>query len=239
MLHVALPEGYGSRAEPYPMLVCLDAQWTLGTVCDAALNLGLARLLPRVIVVGVGWAAHTAREVVHARARDFTPTVGALPAAVVRDVGDRGQVRREADLNDDHGLIRLRCQHLAKEPCCEREPCLIVRIAEPILVTNVDHREVLAVLPGPTGTHCPDGNAATTVERVDEINKRRRPGVIDADGDGQQPGITARLHCVDHAECKHIVHVTTHIGIEDEPHRIVCSYRQPRHEQEQNPHERY
>lgn len=86
VLHVALPEGYGSRAEPYPMLVCLDAQWTLGTVCDAALNLGLARLLPRVIVVGVGWAAHTAREVVHARARDFTPTVGALPAAVVRNM---------------------------------------------------------------------------------------------------------------------------------------------------------
>jgi len=40
LLHVALPEGYGARAEPYPILVCLDAQWTFGTVCDAALNLG-------------------------------------------------------------------------------------------------------------------------------------------------------------------------------------------------------
>jgi predicted alpha/beta superfamily hydrolase len=86
VLHVALPEGYGSRAEPYPVLVCLDAQWTFGTVCDAALNLGLARLLPRVMVVGVGWSARTAREVVHARARDFTPTDGALPAAVIRNM---------------------------------------------------------------------------------------------------------------------------------------------------------
>lgn len=86
VLHVALPEGYGSRVEPYPVLVCLDAQWIFGTVCDAALNLGLARLLPRVIVVGVGWAAQSAREVVHARARDFTPTTGELPPAVVRNM---------------------------------------------------------------------------------------------------------------------------------------------------------
>ena len=41
VLHVALPEGYGTREEPYPVLVCLDAQWTFGTVCDAALNLGV------------------------------------------------------------------------------------------------------------------------------------------------------------------------------------------------------
>jgi len=88
LLQVALPEGYGTRPELYPVLVCLDAQWTFGTVCDAALNLGLARLLPRVIVVGVGWTAGQARAVVHARAAAFTPTSAPLPAAVTPSMAD-------------------------------------------------------------------------------------------------------------------------------------------------------
>ena len=68
VLHVALPEGYHDRDARYPVLVCLDAQWTFGTVCDVALNLGLARLLPRVIVVGVGWDTNAARQVTRLRA---------------------------------------------------------------------------------------------------------------------------------------------------------------------------
>lgn len=86
VLHVALPEGYGTRSEPYPVLVCLDAQWTFGTVCDAALNLGLARLLPRVIVIGVGWRTQVTREVMHARALAFTPTASPLPASIARNM---------------------------------------------------------------------------------------------------------------------------------------------------------
>ncbi len=85
-LHVALPEGYGDRSESYPVLVCLDAQWTFGTVCDSSLNLGLARLMPRVIVVGVGWGTSVTREVVRQRAAAYTPTKAAIPAAVARTV---------------------------------------------------------------------------------------------------------------------------------------------------------
>jgi len=88
VLQVALPEGYGTRAEPYPALFCLDAQWTYGTVCDAALNLGLARLLPRVIVIGVGWDHAVTREVIHARALSFTPTAAPVPAYVARNMAD-------------------------------------------------------------------------------------------------------------------------------------------------------
>ena len=88
LLQVALPEGYGTRDAAYPVLVCLDAQWTFGTVCDVALNLGLTRLLPRVIVVGVGWTATSARAVVHARAAAFTPTTAPLPAAVTRSMAE-------------------------------------------------------------------------------------------------------------------------------------------------------
>jgi uncharacterized protein len=82
VLHVALPEGYDDRREPYPLIVCLDAQWTFGTVCDAALNLGLARLIPRVVVVGVGWSTDVTREVVQHRAAAYTPTAAPLPAFV-------------------------------------------------------------------------------------------------------------------------------------------------------------
>lgn len=103
VLTVALPEGYGARAEPYPLLVCLDAQWTFGTVCDAALNLGLARLMPRVVVVGVGWTADSARAVVHARAAAFTPTRGALPAAVTRSMADAPVYGQAADFQ--HWLL--------------------------------------------------------------------------------------------------------------------------------------
>ncbi len=88
VIHVALPEGYRARATSYPVLVCLDAQWIFGTVCDAALNLGLARLLPRVIVVGVGWNRATAREVVHSRAAAYTPTAAPIPEAVARSMAN-------------------------------------------------------------------------------------------------------------------------------------------------------
>jgi predicted alpha/beta superfamily hydrolase len=52
-------------------------------VCDSALNLGLARLLPRVIVVGVGWATDSAREITRLRAQALTPTRATVPPFVV------------------------------------------------------------------------------------------------------------------------------------------------------------
>jgi predicted alpha/beta superfamily hydrolase len=78
-VHVALPEGYDEGTGRYPTIVCLDAQWTFGTVCDTALSLGLARLLPRVIVVGLGWDTDRAREVTRRRAAAYTPTEAVMP----------------------------------------------------------------------------------------------------------------------------------------------------------------
>ena len=40
LLQVALPEGYHDSMIRYPLVVCHDPQWTFGTTCDAALNLG-------------------------------------------------------------------------------------------------------------------------------------------------------------------------------------------------------
>jgi predicted alpha/beta superfamily hydrolase len=87
-LHVSLPEGYDDRPGRFPVLVCLDAQWTFGTVCDSSLNLGLARLLPRVVVVGVGWSTPVAREVVRQRAAAYTPTEATIPPFVAPDLAD-------------------------------------------------------------------------------------------------------------------------------------------------------
>jgi predicted alpha/beta superfamily hydrolase len=88
VVEVALPEGYDERDVDYPLVVCLDPQWTFGTVCDSALNLGLARLIPRVIVAGIGWDASSAREVLRLRGEAYTPTDATFPDRVApRDAG--------------------------------------------------------------------------------------------------------------------------------------------------------
>ena len=87
-LIVALPDGYAGSTVSYPALVCMDAQWMFGTTCDVALNLGLVRLLPRVIVIGVGWTTTSTREVVHARAACFTPTNAAIPSAIAHNLAN-------------------------------------------------------------------------------------------------------------------------------------------------------
>lgn len=86
-LSVQLPEDYERDARSYPLLLCLDAQWTLGTVSDTALLLGLARRMPRVIVAGLGWHYAEVRDIVAARAHAYTPTVAAFPPEVVAPSG--------------------------------------------------------------------------------------------------------------------------------------------------------
>lgn len=83
LLTVLLPEDYGQGARDYPLLLCLDAQWLLGTVADSALLLGLARLMPRVLIAGLGWSHADLRDSVVARAHAYTPTVAPFPPEVV------------------------------------------------------------------------------------------------------------------------------------------------------------
>lgn len=82
LLTVQLPEDVQRGVREYPLLLCLDAQWTFGTVCDSALILGLARLVPRVIVAGLGWRHAYIRDVVVARSRAYTPTTASFPPEV-------------------------------------------------------------------------------------------------------------------------------------------------------------
>ena len=87
LLQVALPEGYDDSESDYPLVVCHDPQWTFGTTCDAALNLGLARLIPRVIVAGVGWDIDTAKAVLRRRGEAYTPTNAPFPDRVAPKEG--------------------------------------------------------------------------------------------------------------------------------------------------------
>ncbi|MFN0090971.1 MAG: alpha/beta hydrolase [Acidimicrobiales bacterium] len=79
VVHVQLPEGYDEGDAAYPLVLCNDAQWIFGTLCDASLNLGLARLLPRVVVAGLGWDAAGVKEVLRRRGEAYTPTKGEFP----------------------------------------------------------------------------------------------------------------------------------------------------------------
>lgn len=75
---MALPESWdGERT--HPLVLCMDPQWIHGTACDAAINLGLARLMPRVVVAGLGWDEDTVRAILRRRGEAYTPTEGEFP----------------------------------------------------------------------------------------------------------------------------------------------------------------
>lgn len=78
-VRVTLPDGYDPDGPLLPVVVCNDPQWTYGTARDVCLNLSMARQMPKVVVVGVGWETSGIREVVRRRAGAYTPTPGEFP----------------------------------------------------------------------------------------------------------------------------------------------------------------
>jgi predicted alpha/beta superfamily hydrolase len=83
---VATPHGYhrpggDAAARSYPLVLCLDAHWLFGTVRDLAVSLSMGRLVPRVVVAGVGWPTSDLAEVAWLRHRDATPTRAAFPGS--------------------------------------------------------------------------------------------------------------------------------------------------------------
>lgn len=72
---VATPHGYERSRASYPLIVTLDAHWLFGTVHDLALSLSMGRVIPRVVVAGVGWPTGDLAEIARLRHRDSTPTV--------------------------------------------------------------------------------------------------------------------------------------------------------------------
>jgi predicted alpha/beta superfamily hydrolase len=75
VVSVATPHGYERSRSSYPLVVTLDAHWLFGTVHDLALSLSMGRVIPRVVVAGVGWPTSDLAEIARLRHRDSTPTM--------------------------------------------------------------------------------------------------------------------------------------------------------------------
>lgn len=88
-LWLELPSRFDPERE-YPLVLCLDAIWTWGTVVDAVRVQALSRELPWCIIAGVAHDTADLREVTNARAMDFTTTATPAPEMTgVRVPGDQ------------------------------------------------------------------------------------------------------------------------------------------------------
>jgi predicted alpha/beta superfamily hydrolase len=79
-LRVVLPDGYHRSERQYPVVYVLDERWSLGAVADCAVMLGMQRMMPKVICVGVGYQDETLSEVSERRGGDYTPTDWPFPS---------------------------------------------------------------------------------------------------------------------------------------------------------------
>ena len=73
-ISVALPRGYNTSADSYPVLYAVDANGEFGTVVEAARLLRLDELIPNLLIVGVGYPVGSFFDASAPRAVDLTPT---------------------------------------------------------------------------------------------------------------------------------------------------------------------
>jgi len=82
---ISLPARYAtltaSGDSTIPLIVCLDAPWTFGTIVDATRVMSMASEAPEAIVVGLGFVTDSMSEYSRQRARWFTPTQWVPPPA--------------------------------------------------------------------------------------------------------------------------------------------------------------
>ncbi|MEZ5378836.1 MAG: alpha/beta hydrolase-fold protein [Acidimicrobiales bacterium] len=62
------------RMDEMPLIVCMDAPWTFGTVLDATRIMSMSGEAPEAMVVGIGFAEESMGEYLRQRARWLTPT---------------------------------------------------------------------------------------------------------------------------------------------------------------------
>lgn len=73
LISIGLPVRHGAL-EHMPVIVCLDAPWTFGTVLDATRIMSMAGEAPEAVVVGVAFADPSMGDYLRQRARWFTPS---------------------------------------------------------------------------------------------------------------------------------------------------------------------
>lgn len=79
-LRIVLPDGYHRSERHYPAFYVLDERWSLGVMADLSTMLGMQRLMPKVVLVGVGYQNDSLAEVSERRGGDYTPTNWPFPA---------------------------------------------------------------------------------------------------------------------------------------------------------------
>ena len=71
---VAVPPNYATTNQMYPVLYATDANFSFGTIVETARLLTFDKLVPELIIVGVGWPVGYGINTVGPRAVDLTPT---------------------------------------------------------------------------------------------------------------------------------------------------------------------
>jgi predicted alpha/beta superfamily hydrolase len=73
-ISVALPRGYDTSDETYPVLYAVDANGEFGTVVEAARLLRFEESIPELLIVGIGYPVGRFFDAAAPRAVDLTPT---------------------------------------------------------------------------------------------------------------------------------------------------------------------
>ena len=74
---VAVPPNYATTNQTYPVLYATDANISFGTIVETARLLTFDKLIPELIIVGVGWPVGYGINTVGPRTVDLTPTTDA------------------------------------------------------------------------------------------------------------------------------------------------------------------
>ena len=101
-ISIGLPVRHAAM-DSMPLVVCLDAPWTFGTVLDATRIMSMAGEAPEAVVVGVGFAEASMGEYLRQRARWLTPTPSEPPI----ESGVKGVAAAECGQAETlHGFLR-------------------------------------------------------------------------------------------------------------------------------------
>jgi predicted alpha/beta superfamily hydrolase len=90
-ISVALPSGYATTHEPYPILFAADANAEFGTVVETARLLRVSKAIPDLVIVGIGYAnpGQGFKASFALRSLDLTPTANPAMLALVQDFAKR------------------------------------------------------------------------------------------------------------------------------------------------------
>ena len=86
-ISVALPRGYGSGENDYPVLYALDADAGFGTIVEGQRMMSIRQELSDILIVGIGYPVDDFTKTINVRRRDLTPTIDQVELEALLDGG--------------------------------------------------------------------------------------------------------------------------------------------------------